>query len=132
MLKLFTALILAMLSSAALAAPTCITKPFSATPTAILTLTPPTTNTDGTPITLPLTYSIFMGTSSGGESSTPLVSGVTGPTVNITTGLTPGATYYFDAAAIDANGTSTDSNEQCVTFSAAPPPVPNPPTLAIS
>ncbi len=50
-------------------------------------------------------YNVYEATASGGEGSTPAVTGVTGTgsTISTTiTGLTPGVTYYFQVTAIDS------------------------------
>jgi glucan endo-1,3-alpha-glucosidase len=54
-------------------------------------------------------YSIFRGTSSNGESTTPLATGITG-THYTDSGLTSGTTYYYKVAAVNAAG-STQSSE---------------------
>jgi len=60
------------------------------------------------------TYSVFRGTSAGGESATALVTGLTGTTYT-NTGLTNGTTYYYKVAAVNASGTSAQSNEASAT-----------------
>ncbi len=55
-------------------------------------------------------YDIYEGTSSGGEGSTPIATGVTVPNY-IVTGLTNGTTYYFKVAAVNSIGTGSDSNQ---------------------
>jgi len=70
----------------------------------------------GSPV---LGYDVFEGTTSGGESATPvnaslLGSGVTSFTV---TGLKPGGTYYFTVVAVNAAGRSLASTEVSATIS---------------
>ncbi|MGO8672106.1 MAG: choice-of-anchor tandem repeat GloVer-containing protein, partial [Capsulimonadaceae bacterium] len=65
------------------------------------------------------TYAIYRGTTSGGESSTPVAS-ATGLSY-ADSGLTNGVRYYYKVAAVNAGGTSTLSTE----VSATPePPAP--------
>jgi fibronectin type 3 domain-containing protein len=59
-------------------------------------------------------YSVYEGTTSGGESSTPIATGITATTYTVT-GLTNGTPYYFTVAAVNANGASSFSNEASVT-----------------
>ncbi|CAK0775093.1 conserved exported hypothetical protein [Gammaproteobacteria bacterium] len=59
-------------------------------------------------------YKVFQGTTAGGESTTPVKTGVTGTSVVIT-GLTNGKKYFFKMAAVNAAGTSALSNEVGVT-----------------
>ena len=58
----------------------------------------------------PITYNVYRGTSSGGESSTPVASGL-GSAGYVDTGLTDGTTYYYKVAAVNAGGTSAMSSE---------------------
>jgi hypothetical protein len=85
-----------------------------------LNIVAPTTNADGTPLTLPLTYNIYQGTASGAEvkvSSNWTSSGV------INLGLVAGNTYYWQVSAVDANGEGARSAEMCKSFKApASPP----------
>jgi len=69
-------------------------------------------------------YNLYRGTSAGGESGTALVMGLTGTTY-VNTGLTAGTTYYYKAAAVNAGGTSSTSNEASATAEA---PIPAAPT----
>ncbi|MGO8673184.1 MAG: choice-of-anchor tandem repeat GloVer-containing protein, partial [Capsulimonadaceae bacterium] len=67
-------------------------------------------------------YDVYMGTSSGNESATPVATGVT-TTAYTRTGLTNGITYYFIVAAVDSSGTGSPSNEASATpISGAPAP----------
>jgi hypothetical protein len=62
---------------------------------------PPTTYTDGTPLTNLAGYKLYYGTASGSYSQVLNVGNVTVDTV---TNLTDGLTYYFAATAYDASG----------------------------
>ena len=55
-------------------------------------------------------YSIFRGTTAGGESTTAIATGVT-TTSYTNTGLTNGTTYYYEVKAVNSNGSSGYSNE---------------------
>jgi RHS repeat-associated protein len=55
-------------------------------------------------------YNVYLGTSSGGESSSPIATGITG-TGYVATGLSDGTAYYFKVAAVNSGGTSGYSNE---------------------
>lgn len=59
-------------------------------------------------------YKIYQGTSSGGESPTPVLSGVTGTGV-VVPGLSNGTQYFFRIAATNAGGDSPYSNEASAT-----------------
>jgi len=59
-------------------------------------------------------YNIYRGTTAGGESGTPIATGVTGTTYT-NTGLTNGQIYYYKVKAINASGTSGYSNEASAT-----------------
>jgi len=59
-------------------------------------------------------YSVYEGTSSGGEGSTAIVTGVTGTSYTVSN-LTNGTRYYFKVAAVNASGTSGLSNEATAT-----------------
>jgi len=70
--------------------------------------------------TAPITYSIYRGTSSGGESGTPIAANLSA--TNYTdTGLTNGTTYYYQVTATNSVATSGDSTQ----VSATPEPVSN-------
>jgi RHS repeat-associated protein len=63
-------------------------------------------------------YSIYRGTTSGGETS---VSSVAGTTSFTDTGLSSGTDFYYEVTAVDAAGESTKSNEaNAYTVPAAP------------
>ena len=55
-------------------------------------------------------YNVYAGTSSGGESSTPIATGIDN-TFFVATGLTGASTYYFKVAAVNSAGTTGLSNE---------------------
>ena len=70
-------------------------------------------------------YNVYRGTISGGESTTPVATGLTGASYT-NTGLTNGTTYYYEVSAVNSNGTSAMSNEASGTPVA--PTVPAAPT----
>jgi fibronectin type 3 domain-containing protein len=74
----------------------------------------------GSPIT---SYSVYRSTTPGGEGSTPLVTGVTTTSYSDST-VTNGTTYYYKVVAVNAVGTSPQSNEA----SATPQPAPTAPS----
>ena len=59
-------------------------------------------------------YDILRGTTSGGESSTPIAT-VTSGTTYTDTGLTDGSTYYYEVEALNSVGPSSPSNEASAT-----------------
>ncbi len=67
---------------------------------------PPTENTDGTPLTNLSGYDIHYGTSSGNYTQTINVSNP-GIATYVVDNLTPGTTYYFTVAAVNAAGTES-------------------------
>jgi titin len=84
-----------------------------------LTWTPPASN-GGAAVS---GYNIYRSTSPGGEGSTPVKTGVT--TTSFTdTSLTNGTTYYYTVAAVNAAGTSPQSNEASATPRATVPSAP--------
>lgn len=66
-------------------------------------------------------YSLYQGTTPGGESGTAIASGLTAPNSYTATGLNAGTTYYFAAKAFYTNVASGYSNEASAT-TAAPAP----------
>ena len=102
--------------------PTTLTATATASPAQIaLSWTAPTTA--GIPA---LTgYQVFRGTSSGGESSTPLTT-VNAPATTFIDGTaTPGTTYFYTVKAISTLASSDASNEATATVPVIPP---GPPT----
>lgn len=98
----------------------CVIGAAGVAPAASLSFTAPTLNTDGTPVTTPLTYNVYQSTVSGLEIK--VASGATGSPIAITIGLTPRTTYYFKVSVTDAGGNeSALSNEVCKTFVASVP-----------
>ena len=106
------------------------TAALAAGPTATVTWTAPTTNTDGSAIAGALTYNVYQGTG----TATPVK--VQGPvaalTVTITAGLAAGSTQCFTVSAV-ANGVEgPQSLPACVTLQASAPSAPPTPTVTIS
>jgi fibronectin type 3 domain-containing protein len=58
-------------------------------------------------------YNVYQGSTSGGESATPIATGITS-TSYTASALNQGATYYFVVAAVNALGTGPSSNEVSV------------------
>ncbi|HVU18608.1 MAG TPA: malectin domain-containing carbohydrate-binding protein [Candidatus Didemnitutus sp.] len=75
-------------------------------------------------------YNVYRGTSSNGESSTAIQTGITGTSFT-NTGLSNGTTYYYKVAAVNSSGTSAQSNEASVTPSGGGNPPPNTAVLQI-
>ncbi len=61
----------------------------------------------------PVSYSIYRGTSSGGQGTTPVATGVTSVTPNpwTDTAVSLGYTYYYKVAAVNSAGEGTKSSE---------------------
>ena len=59
-------------------------------------------------------YSLYRGTSAGGEAATPLASGLSSPAYT-DTGLSNGTTYYYTVKAVNAAGAGAPSNEASAT-----------------
>ncbi|CAK0769433.1 exported hypothetical protein [Gammaproteobacteria bacterium] len=64
-------------------------------------------------------YNVYRGTTAGGQSSTPVKTGITATSATIT-GLTNGTKYFFKMAAVNSVGISALSNEVSVTPIAPP------------
>ena len=60
--------------------------------------------------TVPITYSVFRGTASGGEAATAIATGLSGTTFT-DTGLATGGTYFYQVAAVNAAGATAHSVE---------------------
>jgi hypothetical protein len=106
-------LYLQMLSAASEAQVTCINQP-TGLPVIHLAFTPPTSNTDGSALALPMTYNVYMGNAQGTEKLYK-----TGFTYNPITlkNLSHGEAYYLYLVAVDAKGNASGpSNEVCKTF----------------
>jgi subtilase family serine protease len=65
-------------------------------------------------------YSIFEGTTSGGEGTTAVQTGLSGTSTSFMS-LTPGKPYFFTVVAVDAGGSSVASAEATGTTIASPP-----------
>lgn len=70
---------------------------------------------------VPLQYSVYRGTSAGGEDVTPLVTGIR-DTSYTDRGLTPDQPYYYFVTAVDDGGESDRSSEAVATPINTPPP----------
>ena len=92
---------------------------------AVISFSAPTTYSDGTPITLPLSYGVWQGLQGATKTK---VATVTTTTATVTTGLLSGKTYCWQVDASDGAQTSALSNEACKTF---PPAVPNAVTITV-
>ena len=64
-------------------------------------------------------YNVYRSTTSNGEGSSPLVSGLTGTTY-ADSGLTNGTTYYYKVAGVNGSGPGAMSNEAVATPTATP------------
>jgi hypothetical protein len=73
-------------------------------------------------------YNVYVGTSPGGESSTPVNSSPLSTTSDVVGSLTNTTTYYFTVKALNAQGLSSSSNELSATPQ-SPVTVPGAPTL---
>ena len=89
--------------------------------TANLTWTAPTQNTDGSAITLPLTYKVYGGVQGAAKAVLATVS-----TLGYTDNAAPnGVTYCYQVSAVAGGQESAKTVEACKVM---PPAVPNPPT----
>jgi fibronectin type 3 domain-containing protein len=68
-------------------------------------------------------YNVYRGTTAGGESTTPIATGVTNASY-ADSGLTNGTTYYYRVAAINGGGASALSGEASATPQVSAPPAP--------
>lgn len=98
-----------------------------------VTITPPTTNTDGSPITETLSYAVFIDTVNPPVKNFPVpAAAVTGSPFVVTftqLGFTPvpGTDYFAAVDCTDADGTSVESTS----FSFKYAVVPNAPSLTV-
>jgi hypothetical protein len=115
------ALLLLLPVLALAATPTCITAAKGAAPTASISFSPPTLQSDGTALTLPVTYNLYQGTASGAEVK--VGSALVGSPIAVATGIASASTYYWYVTTVDANGEGAPSNEVCKAFPAALPGV---------
>ena len=65
---------------------------------------------------LATSYTVYRGTTTGGEATTPVATGITGTTYT-DTGLANGTTYYYTIAAVNSFGVSSPSAEATATTS---------------
>jgi len=72
-------------------------------------------------------YNVYRATSSGGEGTTPIETGVTGTSYTDST-VSNGTTYYYKVAAVNTGGTSALSNEASALPKVVPPSAPTSPT----
>jgi hypothetical protein len=91
--------------------------------TAVLTWTAPTLNTDGTTITLPLTYNVYQG-ASGSTAKSKVQSGITALAATVTAGLVAGTTACFELTAVAGALESAHTAEVCKAFPSATPNAP--------
>ena len=67
-------------------------------------------------------FDVYEGTTSGGEGSTPIATGITGTSYTVT-GLNPSTTYYFTVAAVNSYGAGSPSSEVSATTGSTGTPV---------
>ena len=73
-----------------------------------------------------VTYNVYRGTTAGGQSGTPVATGLTAPTF-VNTGLVNGTTYYYKVSGVNTGGIGTRSAEVSATPQApVTPPVVTP------
>jgi fibronectin type 3 domain-containing protein len=100
---------------------------FSQTTHSVTLTWPP--NSTGDPVT---TYNVLKGTTSGGESTTPVgsvaASACTTTCTYIDNAVVGGATYYYEITATNSAGTSSPSPEVTVTVPFFVPATPQKPT----
>ncbi len=95
---------------------------FAGPPAAVLTWGAPTTNTDSTPITAPLTYNVYQGLTG---SLVKVQSGLTSTAFTVTTGLTLGTTQCFAVTAVANGQESAPSPSVCAPVAFPTPGQPN-------
>lgn len=111
----------------------CASATQAAGPSAALAWVAPTTNTDGTAITVALTYNVYQGSAVSAAActlgSTPVQTGVSGTSLTITAGLADGTTACFAVTAVEGGVESAKSNVATKTF---PPATPLAPALSVT
>ncbi len=68
-------------------------------------------------------YDVYRGTVGGGESATPLLTGLTSSEF-VDSGVTPGKQYYYEVTAVNSGGQSVVSREAAATVMFVPPAAP--------
>lgn len=58
-----------------------------------------------------VTYNVYRGTASGGETATPINTAAITTLTLTDTSVKPGTTYYYTVRAVDSAGSSGPSNE---------------------
>jgi hypothetical protein len=108
----------------------CILAVVAEAGTVQLTCTPPTQNTNGTPITAALTYKAYWGPSATSQPNASALAGpgCAGPVVVPDAAAGTSVTYHFAVTAIANGMESAKSNVATKTFT-TPLPTPNPPML---
>jgi hypothetical protein len=101
--------------------------PAATVPSALLTWSATTANTDGSPA-LNITYNVYQGLSGKLSKS---VSGVNALTATITTGLTRGVTECFAVTAVEAGVESAQSAQACAAIGIATPLTPTSVTVTV-
>lgn len=106
---------------------------YAQTHTAALAWTAPTTNTDGSAITGTITYNVYQATQTGTTAPTlaKVQSGITGTTLTITAGLTPGTTQCFAVTAVVNAQESAQSAQSCAAIPFSTPNSPSQITIVI-
>lgn len=66
-------------------------------------------------------YNVYMGSQAGAEAATAVLTGVTGTSASVTSGLNPDSTYYFTVKTVGSPGLSAASSEASATTAAAAP-----------
>lgn len=90
-------------------------------PSASITITAPTTYSDGTPIpsTVAITYNLYQGNTAA--TLVKVASGLTTLTTTVNTGLVDGQTYFWAVTAVAGGLESAKSNVASKAFAAVPP-----------
>lgn len=100
----------------------------AAGPSATVTWTAPTTNTNGTPVST-LTYNLYQGLSG---ALAKVQSGIATTTLVVTTGLTVGTTQCFAVTAVEGGVESAQSNVACSMIALPTPGAPSQVVIVIT